>query len=122
MTNQNKIIAKCGLDCVKCGAYQATIHNSDELRKKTADEWSKMFGGVIDWKTINCLGCQQNDKAKLFSHCMVCGVRTCALEKGYATCAECKDFGCEKVSAIWKYDENAKKSLEALRSRPKSTI
>ena len=110
------IIAKCGLNCSDCGAYKATIANDDELRRKTAEEWSKMFGGSIDPKSINCLGCQEADTEKLFSHCKICGIRTCAVEKGHTTCADCPDFGCDKVAEIWKHVSFAKTNLEALRA------
>ena len=30
------MIAICGLDCEKCNAYLATIHDDQALRKKTA--------------------------------------------------------------------------------------
>ncbi|MBN1410708.1 MAG: DUF3795 domain-containing protein [Spirochaetales bacterium] len=116
MANNGRIIAKCGLDCMECGAYKATIDNSDDLRKKTAGEWSAMFNADIDWKTINCLGCQQKNKGKLFSHCLVCGIRTCAVERGYATCADCPDFGCDKVSEIWRHAPGSKTNLEQLRT------
>lgn len=111
-----KMIAKCGIDCIECNAYKATITNSEELRKKTAQEWSAQFGVLIDPKTINCVGCQEDDKDKLCSHCQVCGVRSCAVEKGYKTCAECDDFGCEKVAAIWKFDSKIKENLDSLRA------
>jgi hypothetical protein len=111
----DKIIAKCGLDCSECGAYLAAVSNSDEIREETSKKWSKMFNAIIDPKTINCIGCQGNDKNKLFSHCLNCGIRSCALDKEYGTCAECPDFGCEKIDMIWKHSEIARKNLEDLR-------
>ena len=116
MTNAEKIIAKCGLICSECNACQATIQDSDELRKKTAEQWSAMFNATIDWKTINCLGCQQSDKEKLFSYCSMCEIRNCALEKGFTTCADCPDFGCNKVKEIWKHNSVARTNLEDLRA------
>jgi Zn finger protein HypA/HybF involved in hydrogenase expression len=110
-----KIIARCGLECTDCNAYRATVADDDDLRVKTAEEWSRMFKVDIPPETINCLGCQQNDQNKLFSHCRVCGIRSCAIGKGYATCAECADFGCEKVSEIWAYAPQAKSQLEEFR-------
>ena len=106
-------LARCGIDCHQCNAYKATIQNSDELRKKTAEEWSKMFNASIDPESINCKGCQS--KEMLFSHCKVCGIRSCAVEKGFTTCAECPDYGCDKVSKIWKHDSNTKKNLDRIR-------
>jgi len=108
-----KMIAKCGIDCAGCTAYQATVKNSDELRRQTAEEWSKMFGAEIDPKSINCMGCQNSET--LFSHCQVCGIRSCANEKGHATCVDCPDYGCDKVQAVWKYDDKIKANLDALR-------
>ena len=37
----NKLIAACGLDCAACPAYIASATNDEELRKKTAAEWSR---------------------------------------------------------------------------------
>ncbi len=108
------IIAKCGINCSECTAYKATIANSDDLRKQTAEEWSKMFGAAIAPESINCLGCQ--DRETLFSHCRVCGIRSCAGDRGYTTCAECPDYGCEKVNAIWEHDRKIKANLDALRA------
>ena len=41
----DKLIAPCGIDCSKCGAYIAKKNNDDALRKSTAEEWSKIHGG-----------------------------------------------------------------------------
>ena len=43
----NKMIGYCGLDCEKCDAYIATKNNDNELRAKTAEEWSKLNGVPI---------------------------------------------------------------------------
>jgi hypothetical protein len=111
----NDIIAKCGLVCSECGAYLATVNNSDQLREETAKKWSQMFNVNIDPVSIKCLGCQESDKDKLFNHCLSCGIRLCADEKGYFSCADCPDFGCEKVMMIWNHNEAARKNLEKLK-------
>jgi len=109
-----EMIAKCGIDCAECTAYKATVENSDALRKQTAEEWSKMFGGQIAPESINCLGCQNEET--LFGHCQVCGIRSCAKGKGFQTCAECPDYGCEMVSDIWAHDGKIKENLDRLRA------
>ena len=38
----NMFMACCGLDCEKCEARLATINNDDKLKKKVAEEWSKL--------------------------------------------------------------------------------
>ena len=35
-----KMIGYCGLDCEKCDAYLATLHDDQELRERTADRKS----------------------------------------------------------------------------------
>jgi hypothetical protein len=60
-----QIIAKCGIVCTDCNAYKATIANSDELRKQTAEEWSRMFNTTIAPESINCRGCQGTDETSL---------------------------------------------------------
>jgi uncharacterized CHY-type Zn-finger protein len=64
----DKNIACCGLDCNQCGAYIATVNNDNELRKKTAEEWSKQYNADIKAEDINCLGCKSE---VLFGHCML---------------------------------------------------
>lgn len=39
----NQMMAYCGIMCDECPAYKATVDNNDELRKKTAGQWSKML-------------------------------------------------------------------------------
>ncbi|HQJ56387.1 MAG TPA: DUF3795 domain-containing protein [Caldisericia bacterium] len=36
-----KMMAYCGFDCTKCPAYIAKKENDDELRIRTAKEWSQ---------------------------------------------------------------------------------
>lgn len=108
------IISKCGILCSGCTAYKATVEDSRALREQTAREWSQMFGADIAPESINCLGCQNADT--LFAHCQVCGIRNCAESRGLKTCADCSDYGCDKVQAVWKYDSKIKENLERLRA------
>jgi hypothetical protein len=111
----NKLIAVCGLDCAACNAYIASKTNDDELRTRTAAEWSKAFNFDFKPEMINCHGCTATDGVQI-GHCADCGMRLCAISRGYATCAACPDFGCEKTAAFWKDCPEAKKNLEALRA------
>ena len=49
----NMFIACCGLDCGKCEPRLATINNDDKLKKKVAEEWSKLNGIEITAEMIN---------------------------------------------------------------------
>jgi hypothetical protein len=110
------MIAYCGLDCSKCGAFLATQSNDDALRAKTAEEWSKAYGVDIKPEKINCTGCQ-SDGVK-FDYCEnTCEIRKCAHERKVGTCADCGDYACEKLGEFFKMAPNAKESLDSLRSK-----
>lgn len=42
----------CGLNCEKCDAKLATVHDDDELRKKTSKLWSSLNGVDITIVTV----------------------------------------------------------------------
>lgn len=50
------MIAYCGLDCEKCDAYLATIHDDQALREKTAKLWAELNDAPILPEHINCEG------------------------------------------------------------------
>ena len=84
------LIAYCGLDCAQCGAYLAHKNNDQALREKTAAEWKIAHGydGPVDM--VNCTGCKGN--GVLFSNCMECPIRECAIKKGVENCGACDEF------------------------------
>jgi hypothetical protein len=110
----NKLIACCGLNCETCDARIATITNSDELRKETAEKWQKMFNAPsIPYEAINCTGCRA-DGVK-FSHCNECEIRNCVRAKGYDTCGDCADMAtCQIVAFIHKHVPEAIDNLKNL--------
>lgn len=111
----NPIIAYCGIECHTCGAYLATINNDDELRKKTAAEWSQMFNVDIKPETVNCSGCTAKEGTH-FSHCSVCEIRLCGLSKGVENCAHCAEYSCEKLEKFFAMAPDIKKNLEDIRA------
>ena len=104
-------LAFCGLECNKCEAYIATQENNNTKRQQVAQSWSNMFGTNITAVEINCNGCHSN---LLFSHCKVCEIRTCAIEKELATCGTCIDYSCEKLKFIHDHDSEAKDLLDKI--------
>ena len=48
-------------------------------------------------------------------YCGQCDIRKCGDEKAVATCAECADYGCEKLAAFLVNVPDAKANLEARR-------
>jgi hypothetical protein len=108
-----KLIGCCGLNCATCDARIATINNDDELRKSTAESWSKMYNTEVTPVMINCTGCRE-EGVKL-AHAVVCEIKKCVNAKGFGTCAECNDLEtCLLVSPIHKQVPEALLNLKGL--------
>lgn len=106
-----ELIAYCGLDCEKCDARIATIHNDDALREKTARLWSEMNHVPITAEMINCMGCRA-DGVKTPYCDSLCEIRKCALKKGLRTCGDCVDWeNCKTVGAVLANSTDALKNL-----------
>ncbi len=106
-----QLIACCGLDCEACDARIATINNDDRLREETARKWSEMNNTPeITAETINCLGCRS--EGVKFGFCAMCGIRSCALEKGFGTCGECPELNtCMTVAPVLEHSPDARNNL-----------
>ena len=108
------MIAYCGLDCLQCPALLATRADDDARRIEVAEMWSKDFGAEIKVESINCEGCMSEDGV-LFSHCQVCEIRKCGMEKDVANCAFCEDYACDKLSEFFAMVPEAQVRLDGLR-------
>lgn len=94
------MIGYCGLDCERCDAYQATIHNDQALREKTAKLWAELNNAPILPEHINCEGCRR-DGAKTVYCESLCMVRQCGLKKRVSTCGDCPELEtCATVGQI----------------------
>jgi len=96
---EEKYIAMCGLDCSSCPAFIATKNNDNNLRERTAQEWSEKYMGknepLVKPEDINCLGCLSGNF--LWRHCLGCEIRKCGFAKGIKSCKECKNYKCDKL-------------------------
>jgi len=108
-----KIIGICGIDCTTCPAFLARKNDDDELRKKTAEEWSKQFNQTIAPESINCDGCITPGEHIDYTH--ICEIRKCGNEKKVQNCAFCDDYICEKLDKWFKNVPNAKITLDEIR-------
>lgn len=109
-----KMIGYCGLDCEKCDAYLATIHDDQALREKTAKLWAELNNAPILPEHINCDGCRVDGRKTVFCD-QLCEVRRCALQKGAETCGGCPDLeNCQAVGAIIANDPAALENLKGL--------
>lgn len=105
-----RIIAACGLDCAKCGAYIAAKTNDDALRASVAKEWTKMFNFAFTPEMINCHGCFATDGVQV-GHCGECEMRKCAIGKGAANCGACAEYPCKTVSTFHEMCPEAAENL-----------
>lgn len=111
----DEMLAYCGLDCAECKAYTAKQTDDDELRVKTAKEWSTPDYPVSS-EDINCDGCKSTTGV-LFRWCGSCGVRACASERGVETCAHCDEYGCDTLENFLKMSgEELRKKLNGIRA------
>ena len=106
------MIAYCGLDCGKCDAYLATIHNDEALRRKTAKLWSELNHVTILPEHINCEGCRVNGKKTVYCD-KLCQIRQCALKKGVETCGGCPEMEtCQTLAMVISNNPDARKNLK----------
>lgn len=103
------LIAFCGFDCSNCPAYKATHGNDEKEKARVAKKWSKAAGKKMTPADILCDGCRVPG-GRLVAYCAECNIRTCALSKGYITCAHCPECPCEKIT-----QPKAREMLEKLR-------
>lgn len=109
MTNE-KLRAACGLDCKQCPAYIARETNDDELRAKTAVEWSVTFGANFLPEQINCVGCMGDGVHG--GYCFACPVRACVISKAIPHCNACADFISCRIRKD--FEEHSGLKMEAL--------
>ena len=106
------MIAYCGLDCEKCDAYLATIHDDQALREKTAKLWSELNHVTILPEHINCEGCRVNGKKTVYCD-RLCAIRQCALKRGVETCGGCLEMdACQTVAMVIANNPDARKNLK----------
>ena len=112
---KNSLIAACGLDCAQCEAYKLTQANDLAGLEALVTKWKVDFNAPnMTVKDVTCDGCTATS-GRIGGYCAMCGIRACAVERGLDTCAECTDYGCEKLTAFWQNAPQAKANLEALR-------
>ena len=106
------MIAYCGLNCEKCDAYLATIHDDQVLREKTAQLWAELNQAPILPEHINCQGCRVEGVKTVFCDSL-CEIRQCALKKGVSTCGDCPELeNCQIVGAVISNNPEALENLK----------
>ncbi len=112
----SKLIAFCGMNCAECEAYIAHQTDDDELRTRTAAQWSKMFERSFRPEDINCSGCT-NTKGVHVAFCAICEIRKCGREHDVVNCAHCDAYPCPKLTEFFpKVAPGVKDTLDEIRS------
>ncbi|MBN2592409.1 MAG: DUF3795 domain-containing protein [Sedimentisphaerales bacterium] len=111
-------LAYCGLICRTCQIYLATREPDEEkqyeMRANIAQEIEKHYGRETKPEDVDdCDGCR-TDGGRLF--CTDCQIRMCAIKKGIANCAYCRDYPCEALENLFTTDSGAKERLDAIRN------
>lgn len=110
-----EMISYCGLDCSACPAYRATQADDMEELARVAEEWSKQFGMEITPESIVCDSCKKGEDTRRSGYCAICKVRSCAVEKGVATCAHCEEYVCEILQGCPGFHAEGKANLDKIR-------
>lgn len=102
------ILTRCGYRCDLCLAYRPNIEAHPANAQKLSDGWFKYFGFRVLPEDILCDGCMAENPRLIDKNCPV---RPCVIEKGLANCADCADYGCEKLQERFVvFDEMRKKA------------
>jgi len=92
------MLAPCGIHCAECPAYKATLTTDEAMMQKVVDTFGQGKGSFTDWV---CLGCLHPEPGLIAAYCAGCDIRSCALERGVASCAACAEYdGCQKLAAL----------------------
>jgi len=90
-----EILTRCGYRCDLCLAYRPNVEGNAANQQVLSDGWHKYFGFRIPAEQIRCDGCLAEDPELIDRGCPV---RPCVLARGLRTCAECPEYGCERLA------------------------
>jgi hypothetical protein len=112
--DMKEMISQCGLNCHECAAFKATKSDDDQKRMEVAAKWSKQYKADIRPEDINCEGCLSTGE-RVFSHCHVCEIRKCGIDKNVPNCAHCHEYICGKLEKFLKSVPGNRDLLEKVR-------
>jgi len=99
-----EILAPCGYRCDLCPVYYINIAKVD--KQKLSDGYLKYFNSQISPEEIkSCTGCFDEGEKD-------CLVRSCVFKKRIDNCAQCPDFGCDKLKTKMNVIEDNIKDCE----------
>ncbi len=109
----NKTICNsyCGLDCEACDAFVATKNNDNQLKAQVAQRWSKLYKRPVEASDVHCQGCKSNGTQGIYCQ-TICPIKPCCRKKGIDSCAQCKDFPCKDLKAVFSFCREAEEQLK----------
>ncbi|HWR25034.1 MAG TPA: DUF3795 domain-containing protein [Methanosarcina sp.] len=119
-------LAYCGINCDICPVRIATAEGDNELRRKTAKEWSALYVDILESfginslkpEDMNCSGCKSEHSH--FIGCAACPIKKCCQERQIGTCANCDEYdSCDMLKGFYSSTANqdAKESLDKIRMK-----
>jgi Protein of unknown function (DUF3795) len=90
-----EILTRCGYRCDLCLAYRPNVEANPANQQILSDGWHKYFGFRIPAEMILCDGCMAEDPQLIDR---TCPVRPCVMERALSNCAECPEYGCERLT------------------------
>jgi hypothetical protein len=113
------MISYCGLKCTSCPIHLATLEQDHSkqisMRESIVKQCLELYGMNLKLEEVtDCDGCKVND-GRLFSGCINCEIRKCAMLKEIENCALCNDYACNLLLKHFKQDPEAKLRLEEIR-------
>lgn len=112
----SRIVGSCGIVCTECPAFIAYRTDDQELRIKTAEEWSKMHGAEIEAADINCVGCLATEGIQI-SHCAECDIRSCCQQTHKLdNCGLCTEYSCDRIEKFFEFVPSCKEVLDEISS------
>jgi hypothetical protein len=92
------MISPCGFRCDRCVAFKKNARTrADRVRGSAA--WAKYYRLRVPPERIQCHGCLAGEVAGLDFPDKNCEIRPCVLERGLATCADCREYPCRKLES-----------------------
>jgi len=115
------MIAYCGLTCDSCPIHLATIEpdigRRRELKESVVRQCAELYNMDLRLEEVtDCDGCRTGS-GRLFSGCMNCGIRKCAIRKNLESCAYCSQYPCELLREHFSRDPGSRNTLELLREK-----
>jgi hypothetical protein len=116
----DEMMAYCGLACGSCpihlAGYEKDKVRRQEMRVSIARLCREHYNMDLRAEDItDCDGCRAGT-GRIFSGCLNCEIRKCAVERDLESCAYCEDYACDRLKNMFSRDPGAQANLERLRN------